>query len=102
LINLSGGKRAGIIYAILFLFIFAGLTGCSKEAKKEKHWKRGEKYFAENKSKEAIIEYKNFLQIDPKDSNVRYREAFSEFSKCVELNQDQMDARLYLGNFYLL
>jgi len=35
--NLSGGKRAGIIYAILFLFIFAGLTGCRKEAKKEKH-----------------------------------------------------------------
>ena len=114
MINLPGGKRAGIIYAILFLFIFAGLTGCSKEAKKEKHWKRGEKYFAENKFKEAIIEYKNVLQIDPKDSNVRYRlglshlrvgqfrEAFSEFSKCVELNQDQMDARLYLGNFYLL
>ena len=85
-----------------------------KGDKKREALEEGREYFAENKFKEAIIEYKNVLQSDPKDSNVRYRlglshlkvgqfqEAFSEFSKCVELNQDQMDARLHLGNLYLL
>jgi tetratricopeptide (TPR) repeat protein len=87
------------------LIIFV-LSGCGQEAKKERHWKRGEQYFTENKFKEAIIEYKNVLQIDPKNVKTRYklglshlrvgqfRDAFSEFSKCVELDQDLIDARL--------
>ena len=62
-----------IIILMLFCFILSGLLGCSKEAKMEKHWKRGEKYFAENKFKEAVIEYKNVLQIEPKDAKARYK-----------------------------
>jgi uncharacterized lipoprotein NlpE involved in copper resistance len=50
------------IFIMLFCFIFSGLLGCSNEAKKERHWKRGEKYFSENKFREAIIEYKNVIQ----------------------------------------
>src|SRR4030042_6344275 len=106
-------KKFFIFFAI-FWFIVSGLLNCSQEAKKERHLKRGEKYFSENKFTEAIIEYKNVLQIDPKDANARYRlglshlraghlrEAFSELSRSVELNQDLIDARLQLGNLYLL
>src|SRR4030042_2131502 len=112
--NLSNKRRLVFTLIILCCFIFSGLSGCSKEAKKAKHWKRGEKYFSQNKFREAIIEYKNVLQLDPKDAPCRYklglshlragqlREAFSEFSKSVELNQDLVEARLQLGNFYLL
>ena len=67
--NLMDQRRwLKVISTILACIVFFGLIGCSKEAKKERHWKRGEKYFSGGKFKEAIIEYKNVLQIDPKDA----------------------------------
>jgi tetratricopeptide (TPR) repeat protein len=104
---LPSGKRRKVVFLVLLCFIFAALIGCSKEAKKERHWGRGEKYFAENKFKEAIIEYKNVLQIDPADVKARYklglahlkvgqlREAYAEFSKSVELDPNLVEARLH-------
>ena len=64
--------RLAFIFVVLCCFVLSGLSGCSKEAKKAKHWNRAEKYFSENKFKEAIIEYKNVLQLDPKDATCRY------------------------------
>ena len=67
-----------------------------------------------NRFREAIIEYKNVVQIDPKDAKVhnklglshlkvgQLREAFFEFTKSVEFNPDLLDARIQLGNLYLL
>ena len=107
-------RRSFFAFMMVFCLIFSISAGCSKEAKKERHWNRGEKYFSKNKFKEAIIEYKNVVQIDPKDPKAHYklglahlrtmqfREAFSEFSKSVELDSDMIDARLQLGNLYLL
>jgi len=106
--------RRKYVFLIILCLIFSGLAGCSTEAKKERHWGRGEKYFAENKFKEAIIEYKNVLQIEPGDVKARYklglahlkvgqiREAYAEFSKSVELDPNLVDAGLQLGNLYLL
>ena len=51
---------------VLFCIFFLMLSGCSPEAKRERHWKKGEQYFSENKMQEAILEYKNVIQIDPK------------------------------------
>lgn len=108
------GRRFNYVFVILICFVLSMLTGCSKEAKKERHWGRGEKYFSENKFKEAIIEYKNVLQIEPKDAKARYklglaylkagqfREAFSEFTKSVDVDPELLDARIQLGNLYLL
>ena len=104
--NLKERKRLAVIFIPLVLLLFIGPLGCSKEAKKERHWNRGEKYFSENKFREAIIEYKNVLQLEPKDAKTRYklglahlkagqfREAFSEFSKSVELDGGLSDARV--------
>ena len=61
--NFFNKRRYVFTLVIVVCFVFAGLSGCSKEAKMEKHWKKGEKYFAETKFKEAVIEYKNVLQI---------------------------------------
>ena len=68
--NLHGRRWWKAIYLICFGLILANLCSCSQEAKKDRHWKRGEKYFAENKFREAVIEYKNVVQIDPKDANL--------------------------------
>ena len=110
----SKRKQGLLIFIIISCVFFSGTVGCSQEAKKERHWKRGEKYFSENKFREAIIEYKNVVQIDPKDAKARYklglshlramqfREAYSEFLKTVELDSDMIEPRLQLGNLYLL
>ncbi len=105
-------KRKGmkIIGVIFFSFMILGLLACSQEAKKERHWKRGEKYFSENNFREAIIEYKNVVQIEPTFAQARYklglahlrvgqfREAYLEFLKTIELDPNMLDARLHLGN----
>ena len=95
LMDFSNKRKLVFAFIILFCFIFSTSLSCSQEAKKERHWKRGEKYFSENKFKEAVIEYKNVVQIDPKDAKARYklglshlralqfREAYSEFLKTV-------------------
>ncbi len=49
-----------ILSVITFLILF---SGCSKESKIERHWKKGETYFSENKFKEAAIEYKNIIEL---------------------------------------
>ena len=112
--NISCRKGFATILIILVSLSMIGLSGCSQQAKKERHWKKGERYFTENKFNEAIIEYKNLLQIDPNDAKAHYKlgasymkvgqfqGAYPEFLKSVELDPNLNDARLDLGGFYLL
>ncbi len=108
------GKFLQVVLALIICGGILLLAGCTQEAKKERHWGRGEKYFAENKFKEAIIEYRNFLKLAPGDAKGHYklglsylrtgqvREAFPVLAKSVELDPEQVDARVQLGNIYLL
>ena len=97
-----------------------GLTNCtqlSAEEKKAKHQERGRAYFDEGKYQEALIEFKNVVQLDPKNAKAYHqlalihlklggmpdlRSAFGELSKAVELDPSIHDAQLKLGEFYLL
>ena len=47
------------------------VVGClqSPEEKKAKHFERGVTYFENEQYKEAVIEFKNVVQIDPKDAH---------------------------------
>ena len=108
-------KRLSLLLYLLFVCtLFLSLSGCSTEAKKERHWKKGEQYSSENKLPEAILEYKNVIQLDPKDTKARFklgltylkaglvREAYAEISKTVELDPGMIDAQNQLGYLYLL
>jgi hypothetical protein len=100
---------------ICFLFL-AGImaSGCSQEGRLEKHFKKGEEYFSQSKFKEAAIEFKNVIQIDPRSATAHYRlgiiylrqknirEGYRELTKCVEIDPDMMEAQLTLANIYLL
>jgi tetratricopeptide (TPR) repeat protein len=105
------------VLAFSLVLLLVGCFQASPEAKKAKHRERGQGYFEKAKYAEALIEYKNVVQIDPKDSDAHYRlaltyikiggmtnlqQAFAELSKTVELNPKNVDAQLKLGEMYLL
>ena len=102
------------------LLVTPALGGCdwsSPEEKKAKHRERATSYFEKNQFHEALIEYRNVAQIDPKDADAHYRlaltylklggltnlqQAFAEINKTVELDKTDQDAQLKLGEIYLL
>ena len=49
------------------------LSGCqNQEAKLAEHMARGDAYIKEEKASEAVIEYKNALQLAPNDAKAHY------------------------------
>src|SRR3990170_6272826 len=75
--NMTNGYEGGVmskVRIILICILMITVTACSSpEEKKVKHMDRGLKYYNEGKYNEAIIEYKNAVQIAPKDSEGHYR-----------------------------
>ena len=58
---------------ICFLVSLANCTQLSAEEKKAKHQERGMAYFEEGKYQEALIEFKNVVQLDPKDAKAYHQ-----------------------------
>ena len=102
--------------SILLLILLAILGGCSRspEARKARHLERGEKYFSRQQYREAIIEYRNVLQIDAANrgairqlglSLVQLGEvsaALPFLLKSAELDPERLDVRAKLGAVYLV
>lgn len=99
----------GVLGALL------ALSGCqNQEAKLAEHMTRGDAYMKEEKATEAVIEYKNALQIAPNDAKAHYglaqaylankepQKAFWELQETVRLDGANIDARLALGQFLLM
>ena len=96
--------RRALRVLLVGLCLFA--YGCSGEpaAKNMRFVQRGEAYFAAGKYAEAIIEFKNALQLVPKDAQTHYKlglallkrgngpadlqEAFHAISKSVKIRCD--------------
>src|SRR5436309_1921100 len=108
------------VSTIGLLALVLAIGGCgqlSPEAKKAKHLERGQAYFEKGQFQEALIGFKNVVQIDPKDADGHYRlaltylkigglsglqGAFDELTRTVELDPSNRDAQLKLGELYLL
>src|SRR6185295_2700838 len=103
--------------SILLTLIMGGCDWLSPESKKAKHFEQAKAYFEKGQYSEAVIEFKNVVQLDPKDAEAHYRlalaqlklggasnlqGAFAELSKTVELDKTNQDAQLKLGELYLL
>ena len=104
-------------YAIVLSLVVAAtfiLSGCTNPEKaKAEYLSKGDAYLKESKFQEASLEYRNALQIDDKlaaahwglaqayEGLQRFQEAFDELRKTVELDPNNLDARVKLGNFYL-
>ena len=96
--------------AIACLVFSTGLAGCADDADRvAKFMENGDAYVAEGKHEEAVIEFKNVLQIEPENPaahealSLAYletnkpREAYWEMSETVRLAPDNVEARLRYG-----
>ena len=101
------------LLSILLAAIFA-ISGCTNPEKaKIAHVEKGEAYLKDEKFQEASLEFRNAIQIDEKLASAhwglarsfeglqRFQEAFEELRKTTELDADNLDARVKLGNYYI-
>jgi len=96
---------AGSVLTTLF-------TGCSRDpnVRKQKYLDSGEKYFAEGKFREAVIQYSNAIKIDSRFAQAHYdlsqaylklgdtNDAYQALSRTVELAPDNYRAQADLAN----
>jgi len=108
----------GFVYQLSFCLLVAAtifFSGCTNPQKaKTQHLEKGEAYLKDSKFQEASLEFRNAIQIE--DTNAaahwglarayegleRYPEAIDELRKTISLDQNNLDARIRLGNYYLL
>ena len=101
-------SRWRLRFAVLLMGLVV-LACQSKQARMEQHQKQGDAYLAEKKTPEAIIEYKNVLQIDPNQAAAHYglakaylasnklRDGYWELRETTRLDPKNLDARLQYG-----
>src|SRR5437899_11334309 len=99
---------ASIVLLLTALVVTAGCAR-SPEAKKARHLDRGDKYFAREQYREAVIEYQNALRIEPANARAIWQLAFSHaqlgepgqafryLAKSRELEAGNLDVRRKLG-----
>ena len=91
------------------------LSGCGgKKEREAEHMGKGKAYLEQADFDKARVEFKNVLQIDPKNAGGYYmmglleekqqqwQKAFGNYSKAVELNPQHLEAKAKLGKFFLL
>jgi len=100
------------IYVIVVILILAGCS--SDEERKAAHIQRGNTFSEQANYEKSRIEYKNALQVDPKDFNTRYllgqilekledwRGAASQYLTIVQFDSTHVPAKLRLAKLYLL
>jgi tetratricopeptide (TPR) repeat protein len=102
------------VLSVLLLAVLA-LSGCTNaEKSKAEHVRRGDAYLKEEKYQEASLEYRGALQIDGNmaaahwglaqafEELQRFPEMVDALRRTIELDKNNLDARLKLGNYYLL
>src|SRR6266481_1523375 len=103
--------------AVLSVLLTAMLSfgSCSNPEKaKAAHVAKGEAYLKDSKFQEASLEFRNAIQIDDKLASAHWGlarayeglqqlpEMAGELKRTIQLDQNNLDARLKLGNLYIL
>jgi tetratricopeptide (TPR) repeat protein len=105
-------KRARILALALFVLATGSSLGCSNDEERiREHLGRAEAYHEEAKHPEAILEYRNVIQIDPNHAQAHFglaqtylasnelANAAWEFRETVRLDPNNPEARLRLAEF---
>src|SRR5687767_3052901 len=107
-------NKVRMLIVISLAVVASASCSRSPEAQKTRHLERGEKFFARKDYKDAIIEYRNVLRIEPANAMAirrlglahyqtgQFRDAFPYLSKATELEPQDEDIRLKLGTILLV
>lgn len=101
---------------VLLLFAALLTVACSKDPQvaRTEFLEKGNRFLAQGKSQEAIVEYRNALQQDPRYAEARLKlseayaqagnqqEAFREAVRAADLLPDDVAAQVRAGQFLLL
>ena len=100
---------------VFLLLVLLLLTACSDTAeRKQKYFDRGMDLYEQGNFTKARLEFKNVLQIDPKDADAHFmfgqleekeenwRKAYALYFRAVELNPKHVDAQVHLGTIYAM
>jgi tetratricopeptide (TPR) repeat protein len=102
-----------LLIAIAAVAILIGACTTPEKAKAQ-HVARGQALLKDKKFQEAALEFRSALQIDEQLADAhwglaqvyeglqRYQEAFEEMKTTAELDQNNLDVRVKLGNYYLM
>lgn len=102
--------------AVLLFIGLALVMGCSRspEAKKARYLERGDRYFKQEKYREATLEYRNALRLEENNAHAvrqlglaHYQtgemgQAYRYLLRAQQLTPDDLDVRKKLGTIYLL
>lgn len=104
--------------SMVCLIVFAAVvsTSCAKnpEVAKRTYLESGDSYFAEKKYQEAIVQYRNAIQQDPRFGEARYKlaeayvqvndatGAYREYIRAADLMPDNVESQLKAGQMLLL
>lgn len=92
--------------------LLAAFAGCSKQSALERHMKRGNEYFEQEKYEESTIEYLNALRIDGTNSVAILNSGFAHYRRgepvralpfliaAKEQDPANIQVRLYLGRIF--
>ncbi len=99
--------------AVLALVVAVGCSKNPQKAKKE-YFDSGNAYYAQQKYKEAVVEYRNAIQQDPKYGEARYKlaeaysklndvpNAYREYIRAADLLPNDNEAQLKAATFLLI
>jgi tetratricopeptide (TPR) repeat protein len=102
-----------LVLSAILTTLFAVSSCTNPEKAKIAHVEKGETYLKDDKFQEASLEFRNALQIDDKLASAhwglarayeglqRFQEAFEELRKTTQLDPNNLDARVKLGNYYI-
>ncbi|HEX5834046.1 MAG TPA: tetratricopeptide repeat protein, partial [Pyrinomonadaceae bacterium] len=106
--------RNSVSFLSVLLVALLALSGCTNAEKaKAEHVRRGDAYLKELKYQEASLEFRNALQIDDKlaaahwglaqayEGLQRFPEMITELQKTNDLDKDNLESRVKLGNYFL-
>jgi tetratricopeptide (TPR) repeat protein len=109
-------RRKFYVLPLFVVLIAACLLGActTPEKAKAQHLARGQALLKDKRFQEAILEFRSALQIDDKLADAhwglanayegvqRYQESFDEMRQTAELDPNNFDVRVKLGNYYLV